>query len=111
MPADPNNGFTPLHRFSDEPELNDLFLRYGLRARTDIICKGLLPLDCAIGDISYIYEFDRGLPTRHSIYLTIVLVCGLHDLVRNYIFQARHLECSRLLLHRLLFSKAYVILH
>ncbi|KAK8644263.1 hypothetical protein V6N13_123574 [Hibiscus sabdariffa] len=86
--VDPRSGCTPPHHFSDEPELLDLFIRHG--ARTDIRCEGLLPLDCAIRNISDIYGIDRGLPTRHSIYLTIVLMCGLHEL-------ERFLECVGLL--------------
>ncbi|KAK9004105.1 hypothetical protein V6N11_001915 [Hibiscus sabdariffa] len=86
--VNPKSGFTPLHHFSGKPELLDLFIRHG--ARMDIRCKGLLPLDCPIRNLNDIYEFDRGAFTRHSIYLPIVLMCGLHDL-------QSHLECLGLL--------------
>ncbi|KAL4335410.1 hypothetical protein GQ457_07G002080 [Hibiscus cannabinus] len=86
--VNPKSGFTPLHHFSGKPELLDLFIRHG--ARTDIRCKGLLPLDCPIRNLNHIYEFDRGAFTRHSIYLPIVLMCGLHDL-------QSHLECLGLI--------------
>ncbi|KAK8649782.1 hypothetical protein V6N13_139441 [Hibiscus sabdariffa] len=45
-------------------------------------CNGGLPLDRAIGELSLLYEFDRG---WCSIYMTIALMCGEHVL-------ASHLE-------------------
>ncbi|KAL4340151.1 hypothetical protein GQ457_08G000980 [Hibiscus cannabinus] len=84
--VDPDAGFAPLHCASDDPELVELFLRYG--ARTDIRCQGCLPLDCALATISDQTPFI-GWSTRQSIYMTIVFMC-LQD-------QAESLECVRLL--------------
>ncbi|KAK8544968.1 hypothetical protein V6N12_025825 [Hibiscus sabdariffa] len=84
--VDPNAGFAPLHCASDDPELVELFLRYG--ARTDLRCQGCLPLDCALETISDRTDFI-GWSTRQSIYMTIVFMC-LQD-------QAESLECVRLL--------------
>ncbi|KAK8515802.1 hypothetical protein V6N12_075821 [Hibiscus sabdariffa] len=84
--VDPDAGFAPLHCSSDDPELVELFIRYG--ARTDIRCQGCLPLDCALAIISDRTPFI-GWSTRQSIYMTIVFMC-LQD-------QAESLECVRLL--------------
>ncbi|KAK8680476.1 hypothetical protein V6N13_109420 [Hibiscus sabdariffa] len=84
--VDPDAGFAPLHCSSDDPELIELFLRYG--ARTDIRYQGYLPLCCAIDNISIRPHFI-GWSTRQSIYMTIVFMC-LQD-------QTELLECVRLI--------------
>ncbi|KAK8691950.1 hypothetical protein V6N13_075439 [Hibiscus sabdariffa] len=90
------------------------------------LCNGCQPLDRAIGELSLLYGFDRG---WCSIYMTIALMCGQHDLFRatkdvektiySYVKDGKVVEIAALLtvgpwlerkLHRLPFSKAYVIL-
>ncbi|KAK8584019.1 hypothetical protein V6N12_068270 [Hibiscus sabdariffa] len=55
--VDPDAGFAPLHCSSDDPELIELFLRYG--ARTDIRYQGYLPLCCAIDNIRATNEVEK----------------------------------------------------
>ncbi|KAK8691951.1 hypothetical protein V6N13_075439 [Hibiscus sabdariffa] len=100
------------------------------------LCNGCQPLDRAIGELSLLYGFDRG---WCSIYMTIALMCGQHDLashleyvelqfratkdvektIYSYVKDGKVVEIAALLtvgpwlerkLHRLPFSKAYVIL-
>ncbi|KAK8497121.1 hypothetical protein V6N12_019278 [Hibiscus sabdariffa] len=75
--VDPHVGFTLLHLVSNDPVLIEFYLRHG--ARTDIRCEGRLPLDSAIQRIRYV--FRGAWSTRQSVYMTIVLMCGFHDMV------------------------------
>ncbi|KAK8478544.1 hypothetical protein V6N13_012901 [Hibiscus sabdariffa] len=86
--VDPRVGFTLLHLVSDNPVLIEFYLRHD--ARTDIRCEGRLPLDSAIQGISNRYVMRGAWSTRQSVYMTIVLMCGFHDM-------DRHLDCVRLL--------------